>query len=223
MKTLKRHTRRKQRGSSRAATRSEPPGRFFGHNKQSSQRISSGDETFEIITILSPTPADNRIIKDLFIGNKLHITDSNIDMHLEGEDYDAVIFVRNLTKDDRAVATLQYYGWCGRSTAKKLWINDISRIGSERAALSPVKILMDYAKFLAHKKSLAYIYLLVDESDKNIKPADGSWKSLTTLYSSKYNFSTNKSSCVIGGDSFTTMKASVPRDLKNLSSNFTFP
>jgi hypothetical protein len=162
------------------------------------------------MTIFSPTMDDNRVIKDLFIGNKLHITDSNIDMHLDGEDYDAVISVRNVTKDDRAVATLQYYGWCGRSTVKKLWINDISRIGGERAATSPVKILMDYVKHLAHSKGLTSIYLMVDEGDKTTKPEDGSWKRLTKLYSEKYDFSSNKSGCIIGEDRYTTMKAMVP-------------
>lgn len=210
MKTQKRYTRRKQRGSSRAASRRAPPARFFGPSAQSIQIISADDETFEIMTIFSPTPADNHIIKELFIGNKLHITDSNIDAHLEGEDYDVVISVRNVKKDDRAVATLQYYGWCGRSTSKKLWINDISRIGEERAATSPVKILMDYVKHLAHSKGLTSLYLMVDEGDKTTKPEDGSWKKLTKLYSEKYDFSSNKSGCIIGEDKYTTMKARIP-------------
>lgn len=204
MSNQKRKT-RKQRGSARAASR-RVPARFFGAKARRSAVVTEGGQTFEILTILSPTATDKAEVQELYKDNRLEITNKDIKDHLDNKDYDVILSVKNTAKDDRAVATMQHEAWCDESDAKKLWVHDISRIGTEKGTVSPVKILMDHTKKLAAERGVTHLYLLVDEADKDTRPTDSTWKALTGLYSRSYGYATNISGCSIGEHRYTTMK-----------------
>lgn len=183
--------------------------RIFGDRSVEVRRVSEGGETFEITTILSPVYADKAQIVEIFKDNRLDISESNINGFLETNDYDAVIQVRNVGKDDRAIGTLQYASWCPQTLPLKVWIHDISRIFTVKGSVSPTKLLMAEAKRLAKNKGFGHLYLIVDEADKATKPADGQWRTLTSIYSSAYGFVVDKSGCSIKGHKYTSMKAPV--------------
>jgi hypothetical protein len=213
MKIVRKTRKQKRRGGARAAT-ARAPARFFGAMKRRTETVTTGGETFEIMTILSPgaSVAMKTEAKALFKDNRLEITDKNIEDHLDSKDYDAIISVINTGagKADRAVATLQYEAWCYGDSVKRLWVHDISRITTKKEAVSPVKILMDYIKRLATEFGQSKIYLLVDEADKTTKPANGTWKGLTGLYEHTYGYSIDVSGCSIGDLSYTVMKTAAP-------------
>jgi hypothetical protein len=212
--------RRLTRGGGARATRSHGPvaetaaaatktssSRLFGDREVRTNRVSEGGETFDVKIILSPVKSDGAEIKRIFKDNRLEISEANINGFLEDNDYEAIIEVRNIAKNDRAIASIQYAMWC--TSGEKVWIHDISRIATERGTVSPTKIVMDTAKRLTREKRKRFLYLMVDEHDKTSKPADGVWKKLTGIYSDDYGFSVDVSGCAIESKIYTIMKAPV--------------
>jgi hypothetical protein len=186
--------------------------RYFGPARRQALTAEIGGETFQVIVHYSPSDRlgekNKAEIHSFFNRNRLGITTKLIDEHLSSKNWDAVLFAKNMAKDDAAVCTLQWAPWCPDTGQHKLWIHDISRIGTVKGATSPVKVLTDYCKAIGEHRGLTHVYLLVDEKDKKVMPSE--WKVLTGIYSrTDYGFGTNAEECVIGETAYTAMKAPV--------------
>lgn len=179
--------------------------RFFGPADRIASSVTTGGETFEMIVHLSPSNRLGQVKKDeihrFFEGNRLEITTDIINTNLKELNWDAVIYVRNVARNDSGVGTLQWAPWCPTEGEPKLWLNDVSRMGNEKGAVSPIKIVMDQAKHLARSKGLGHLYLLVDM-------AGAGHNTLTSIYAKpNYGFSTNVAGCNVVGHPYTFMKA----------------
>ena len=184
--------------------------RFFGPAQRQVYTVNVDGEVFDMIVHLSPSsrlgPKNKAEIHRFFVGNRLGITDATIDEQLKIKNWDAVIYVKNRARDDSGVSTLQWAPWCPTTDAAKLWIHDVSRMGTVKGPVSPIKVIMDYAKAIARDRDLLHLYLLVDEKDKGGAPS--SWAILTSIYAKPdYGFSTNVEGCRISDTVYTAMKA----------------
>jgi hypothetical protein len=173
----------------------------------------AGGNTFKIDIYWRPdntVPAIVEEIQKLFEGNRTEATKDWINARLADRTFAAIISVRNVAKDDRAIGTLAFKVWCPQSGEAKLWLNDVSRItgAAGKGSVSPTKVLMTYAKRLTSAAGKPRLWLLVDETDR--KQANGTnnpaghWGSLTGLYSSQYGF-VPTASCKLYKGSYTPM------------------
>ena len=169
-------------------------------------------EAFDMIIHFSPSDRlgapKKEEIHGFFKDNRLKITTELIDENLKTKNWDAVLYAKNRAVEDGAVCTLQWAPWCAPDGAPRLWIHDVSRLGTVKGTTSPVKVLMDQCKTIARRAGLKEVYLLVDEADKATVPSG--WRVLTGIYSKvNYGFATNVEGCVVGETTYTVMKSPV--------------
>ena len=140
------------------------------------------EEQEELITLFG-----NRLQKG---SHCLGITPSIVRDNINKKNYDALVYVKNMTIDDSATGALQYWNWCDKTSRnRQLWINDLCRVNNSGLSghdiISPIRVLFDIVEDFSKSRGILENYLIVD-------PGKNATAKLLEIYGA-YRFAKNDS------------------------------
>ena len=120
----------------------------------------------------------------------LGITPSIVRDNINKKNYDALVYVKNMTIDDSATGALQYWNWCDKTSRnRQLWINDLCRVNNSGLSghdiISPIRVLFDIVEDFSKSRGILENYLIVD-------PGKNATAKLLEIYGA-YRFAKNDS------------------------------